>query len=158
MKTFLKWAGIGLVALIVLRILVGGGTDQGTGSSQGSAVAKARPVDPPKQIYKTTAQQLFADYGANEVATDEKIKDKIVEVSGIVDSIDKSFTDSIIVTLRTSNQFMSAGMHVNDSEKQRAIVLKKGDRVVLQCEKMTRSLGSPVGSDCVFLPAKIKVK
>src|SRR5713101_1568757 len=72
-------------------------------SSQGNPVAETRHSNPPKRIYKTTTQQLFADYGANEVATDEKIKDKIVEVGGTVDSIDKSFTDSIIISLRTSN-------------------------------------------------------
>ncbi len=156
------WLVTGLLALWFIGIL--SSKNEKLSSSpvpaptSSSKNAPATFTDSPKEIYKITAQQLFADYGANEVATDEKIKGKIVQVGGTVESINKDFTDSIIVSLRTSNQFMSARMYVNDSEKQRAIVLKKGDRVVLQCKKMTRGMGSPVGSDCEFIQSKIKIK
>jgi hypothetical protein len=124
-----------------------------------SAYAKAAPRAPSetpatnapgKAVYKTTAQQLFSDYEANEVAADEKMMGRVVEVSGIVESIDKTFTDSIVISLSTSNQFMSARLHLLESEKQKAMALKKGANVVLVCERMRRIVGSPSGSDCQF--------
>ncbi|MCX0116691.1 OB-fold putative lipoprotein, partial [Escherichia coli] len=46
-------------------------------------------------MYNTTARQLFKEYEENEVATDEQLKGKLIAVRGIVQSIDKDFTDSI---------------------------------------------------------------
>lgn len=101
-------------------------------------------------IYKTTATELFSDYEKNEVNTDEKIKGKVVEISGSVQSIDKDFTDSIIIKLKTSNEFMPARLRIDDSQKQNAMMLNKGDEVTLRCQKMSRIMGSPSGRDCKF--------
>ncbi len=101
-------------------------------------------------IYKTTATELFSDYEENEVNTDEKIKGKIVEISGSVQSIDKDFTDSIIIKIKTSNQFMPAHLRVDDSQKQNAMTLNRGDEVTLRCQKVSRIMGSPSGRDCKF--------
>jgi len=101
-------------------------------------------------IYKKTATELFSDYEENEVNTDEKIKGKIVEISGSVQSIDKDFTGSIIVKIKTSNQFMPARLRIDDSQKQNAITLNRGDEVTLRCQKMSRIMDSPSGQDCKF--------
>lgn len=103
-----------------------------------------------KEIYQTTARHLFAEYEQNEVATDERIKNKKVILLGVIQSIDKSAFDSIIVNLETSNQFMPATMSMQDSVKQKVITLKKGNKVAITCESMSRLLGSPSGSDCIF--------
>ncbi|EHU9132986.1 hypothetical protein KZW37_002823, partial [Escherichia coli] len=94
--------------------------------------------------------QLFKAYDENEVATDEKMKGKLISVKGVVQSIDKDFTDSIIISLRTDNEFMPARMEMEDSEKSAAIALKKGQQVTVICERMSRIVGAPSGRDCVF--------
>lgn len=47
-------------------------------------------------------------YDENEVAADEKIAGWKVEVTGVVQSIDKDFTGSIVVLLKSDNNFMPA--------------------------------------------------
>ncbi|WP_214275981.1 OB-fold protein, partial [Escherichia coli] len=92
----------------------------------------------------------FKEYEENEVATDEQLKGKLIAVRGIVQSIDKDFTDSIIIKFRTENEFMPARMEMQDSEKSTAAALKKGEQVTVICEKMSRIVGSPSGRNCVF--------
>ncbi|WP_261467553.1 OB-fold putative lipoprotein [Serratia fonticola] len=53
-----------------------------------------------------TANKLFNAYEENEVAMDEQMKEKLIAVTGIVQSIDKDFTGSVVIHLKTNNQFM----------------------------------------------------
>lgn len=52
-----------------------------------------------------SARELDSDYDDNEVAADQKYKGKILEVSGIVASIDSSVGDQAIVQLVGKNEF-----------------------------------------------------
>lgn len=111
---------------------------------------KAKAEAEANKPYETTAKKLFAEYEANEVATDERIGKKPVLISGTVTSIDKDFTNNIIIKLGTSNQFMSAMMRMEDSEKEKAMSLSKGQNVRILCKNMSRLIGSPSGRRCVF--------
>lgn len=123
----------------------------------------ATPSSPPtpKEVVKISANQLFNAYDDNEVATDEGFKGKLIQVSGMVQAIDKDAFDNIVINFKTSNQFMPAHMKMQDSEKSAAMALKKGVKASVQCEKMSRIVGSPYGSDCRFVddePAKPQKK
>ena len=141
MKKAFKWAGIGFLALIVIGIIAG--NDENTTSAAGTQ-------EKPAEVFKITSTELFNAYEANEVATDENLKGKLIEVSGTVDSIDKDAFDNIVIHLRTPNQFMSTSLQVDESEKGKAIALNKGTKVSIRCDKMMRVMGSPAGRDCVF--------
>lgn len=116
----------------------------------GDGPAASAPAAP-KEVLKVSAGQLFKAYEDNEVATDEGMKGKTVEVSGTVQAIDKDAFDNIVINLRTSNEFMPARMQMKDSEKAAAIAMKKGVKVAVQCEKVSRIVGSPSGRDCRFV-------
>lgn len=156
MKKFFKWVFYIFIALIVIGYLAG--KDEKNSSSANSS--QENPTAPvhhseeavasKKAVYQTTARKLFNAYEENEVATDEEIKGQLVSVTGIVQSIDKDFTDSIIISLKTDNQFMPARMDMKDSQKAAAMSLKKGKQVVIVCEKMSRLVGVPSGRGCVF--------
>jgi hypothetical protein len=45
------------------------------------------------------------------------MKGKLISVNGVVQSIDKDFTDSIIIGLQTDNQFMPARMEMEKLRK-----------------------------------------
>lgn len=105
---------------------------------------------PDKEIYQTTARHLFAEYEQNEVATDERIKDKKVILLGVIQAINKNAFNTIVVNLYTNNQFMPAMMGMNDSVKARVLNLKKGDKVAITCESISRIMGSPSGANCMF--------
>jgi hypothetical protein len=150
MKKILKWILYIVVALAVIGYFAGDKKDSPATESTSSESAPVTST-PAKEVYKTTASALFKDYDDNEVAADEKMKGKIIEVSGTVQSIDKDFTDSIIVRLKTSNEFLPAIMGIKDSEKSTALALKKGQKVVVTCAGMSRVVGAPSGRNCVFV-------
>ncbi len=146
MKKLLKWILYIFIGLVIIGYFAGN-NDKGSNSSYSSDTEAAAPQ---KEIYNTTARQLFKEYEENEVATDEQLKGKLIAVRGIVQSIDKDFTNSIIIKFRTENEFMPARMEMQDSEKSTAAALKKGEQVTVICEKMSRIVGSPSGRNCVF--------
>lgn len=86
---------------------------------------------------QVTAEKLFSEYEANEIAADQKYKDKVVVVTGTVEEIAKDLTGDIYVTLSTGE--MSVGSiqcffsddHVNDAAK-----LSKGQTATIKgmCE------------------------
>lgn len=158
MKKVLRWVFYIFIGLMVIGYFAdkkeGGNTSsnstQASHSESAANATAAEAVPSRKSLYQTTARKLFNEYDENEVAVDEKIKDKLVAVTGIVQSIDKDFTDSIIISLKTDNEFMPARMDMKDSEKATAMGLKKGKQVMIICERMSRIVGAPSGRKCVF--------
>ncbi|WP_077227939.1 MULTISPECIES: OB-fold protein [Enterobacteriaceae] len=65
-----------------------------------SVKANAGSDDSDGNVYRITAKALTAFYDENEVAADDKIGGRKVEVKGVVQSIDKDFND-------VSNRFES---------------------------------------------------
>ena len=116
----------------------------------GSESSNSTP-QPAKEVVKITATELFNAYDDNEVATDNRIGDAMVEVSGVIQAIDKDFSDDVVINLRTSNEFMPARMHMDDTQKGVASQLKKGQKVAISCQKMRRVIGAPSGSKCIFV-------
>ena len=106
--------------------------------------------EPTREVFRTNAIDIFNAYDSNEVATDENLKGKIIEISGIIESIDKNFEDAVVIVLETGEPFMSAILHMLDSEKQKAATLRKGQEIVIRCVGMKRIIGSPSGTDCTF--------
>lgn len=141
MKKAFKWIGIGFLALIIIGIIAG--------NDENAAAVSAAP-EKPMEVFKISSTELFNAYEANEVAIDEQMKGKLVEVNGTVESIDKDAFDNIVIRLRTPNQFMSTSLELAESEKGKAIALSRGTKVAIRCDKMMRLMGSPMGSDCVF--------
>jgi len=97
-----------------------------------------------------TATKLFNDYHANEVSADDEYKGRRLLVTGIVNSIDKDLTGSIIVRLTTSNQFMSVDADMRDSQKSNAATLSRGQKVSVSCTGAGMVIGSPQLSDCAL--------
>lgn len=148
MKKLLKWVGIVFGVLIAIGIIFG---EKPKGDGAAPAAAAPAAKEAAKEVVKLSAGELFSSYEANEVATDEKLKGKLVEVSGTVQAIDKDAFDKIVVRLRTTNQFMPASMYVDDAQKSKAMALNKGVKAVLRCERVSRMIGAPHGSDCTIL-------
>lgn len=115
------------------------------------AIAASAPAPKAKaQAAPVTAAQLFTDYKGNEVAADDKYKGKALLVTGTVSEVRKDFTESIIIGLRSSNQFMPVDAHVADSEKGKAAQTTKGASVVLRCEGKGMIVGRPQLGACTF--------
>lgn len=122
----------------------------GLSSPEKSATTKADHDASDDGVYRTTAKALAAMYDANEVAADDKIGGRKVEVNGVVQSIDKDFTGSVVVLLQSGNDFMPARFGMEETEKSKASRLIKGQAVSITCDKMMFLIGSPSGRSCRF--------
>ena len=76
-----------------------------------------------------SAKDLFEDYKANEIAADQKYKDKVLEVTGIVDSIAKDITDTMYVALKADQYIGSIQCYFDDAHGGQLANLKKGMKV-----------------------------
>ncbi|EPD0095646.1 TPA: hypothetical protein JX679_001108, partial [Escherichia coli] len=90
-------------------------------------------------------------YDANEVAADNEIGGRKVEITGTVQEIAKNFTNDVIVRLESGNRLLPVMLSMEDSEKPKASKLKKGQKIVVTCEKMQLFIGAPSGSNCTFV-------
>lgn len=117
-----------------------------------SQVADGKPKVPASDdgLYRTTAKALAELYSANEVAADDKIGGRNVEITGTVQDITKNFTDDVVLKLESGNRFMPVSLSMEGSEKAQASKLKKGQKIVVTCRKMRLFIGAPSGSDCTF--------
>lgn len=95
-----------------------------------------------------SAREIASDYDDNEVAADQKYKGKILEVSGIVASIDSSVGDQAIVQLVGKNEFQTVSTQGNNDFTQYATTLKKGQNIVLICKGDGEVIGFPQLKNC----------
>jgi TusA-related sulfurtransferase len=101
-------------------------------------------------VYQTTAEQLYQDYGTNAVATQNRIGDSSVRVTGSVTEIDEDVSGHPIVKLWASDG-QSVDMMLNDDQKSAAADLTKGEAVDIQCDKMQATSAAPRGSGCAVV-------
>lgn len=94
------------------------------------------------------ASRLWRDYNANEVAADNKYGGHEILVQGTVQSIEKDFMNSVILELRSSNQFMPTRAYLNSADVTQAARMSKGQRVLLTCTCKGKVVGSPVLKSC----------
>ena len=77
-----------------------------------------------------TAKDLTKTYDDNELAADQKYKDKILAVSGKVENIAETFGNAT-VSLQGHNMVSTVMCSFEDSEKPSVAALKKGQQITL---------------------------
>ena len=81
-------------------------------------------------------EQLYSEYAANEVAADEKYKDKIVLLTGMVTEIAKDYSGGISITLLTSSYSSGIQCMFSDDHIKETAKLVKGQKITIKgkCE------------------------
>lgn len=123
-------------------------TERGDEPSRTGISTPAQTPETTRTIYRTTAISLYRDYEANEVATDQKIGDALVEVSGTIKAIDKDMFNLPEIELEGGDEFNAVALTLDKSQLAAAGRLTKGQSVTIRCNKMGRSIDLPVGVDC----------
>ena len=100
-------------------------------------------------VYRTSVEQLYQDYDANEVAIQSKIADNPVRISGNVAEIHEDLGHPV-VTLHTGRD-NAADMVLTDDQRPAAAQLAKDDAVEIQCNRMQRIAARLHGSGCALL-------
>jgi len=108
-----------------------------------------------RPVYQITAEQLFQAYSANAVATQSRIGNSRIRITGTVAEIDEDASGHPVVRLLTSHDD-GAEMMLNDDQKAAAAELVKGEMVDVQCDKIQRdntrrTIAAPQGSGCALV-------
>ena len=101
-------------------------------------------------VYRTSVEQLYRDYDANEIAIQSKIGGSPIRVSGSVAQINEDISGHPVVTLHTSGGD-NAEMLLTDDQRSAAAQLSKEDAVEIQCNKMQRIATRLRGSGCAVM-------
>ena len=136
--------GIALLALIALWTW-GGSLQKEEAAKKAQLVTSTAPGTP------VTANELFLAYQDNEAAAQARFGNSVLDVTGVVQSVDLDFTDDPVVRLETDNQFMAAMVHLIDADKPKAANLSKGMKVTVRCAGIREVIGSPSLQDCAFV-------
>jgi len=114
--------------------------------SDKNAVERAREAPTNGHIYVTTMKDLQSAYETNEVAVQQEIGDSVIEVTGIVKSINAALGgDSARIETVGGGTIRLGG-----NEQSSAAKLHKGDKITFRCARMNYILGSPYGANCVI--------
>ena len=149
MKKIFKWIAIVFGIMVLIGVIVD--HEESDTSSNRESVSTSNSQTTQKKIYTTTARDLFDAYDENEVATDAELKNKVIRVSGTLQSIDKDFTNKVVLRLETSNPFLPASMELSSGQESRAASLRKGSAVTIECGSIMRLVGTPYGKRCALI-------
>jgi hypothetical protein len=96
-------------------------------------VKPSGPVEPPKPVATVTADELLAEYQKNEVAADQKYKDKLVQVTGKVAAVKKDLFGRYFVGLGTAheNEMFDVTCYLDSSATDDAAKLQQGENATL---------------------------
>jgi hypothetical protein len=101
-------------------------------------------------VYRTSVEQLYQDYDANEVAIQTKIADSPIRVSGTVAEIHDVTPGRPVVILHTGSD-SRADMVLTEDQRSAAAQLAKEDLVEIQCNRMQRIESRLHGTDCALM-------
>jgi putative nucleic acid binding protein len=117
-------------------------------------VAATAPADALPPLYSTTAEQLYQDYNANGVATQNRIGNRRIRIAGNVTEIDEDAAGHPLVKLSTGNApGAGAEFRLNDEQRAAAAELVKGQVIDIECAHMQHVAALPEGSGCALVPA-----
>jgi hypothetical protein len=90
------------VTIVVILLMLAGSQLQSPGASRPASQAQTQgtPASAP-EVIKVNARRIVDDYKANEVSADAKYKGKLIEVSGVVDTIGKDLLDTPFISLQS---------------------------------------------------------
>jgi hypothetical protein len=106
-------------------VLACDGASSSSGGSSASASAEAS--------VKVDAATILKEYEANEVAGDNKYKDKIVEITGVVESVGKDLLDDVYISVGTGAEFEIATVQcfITKDHVEKSASLQKGQKITV---------------------------
>ena len=138
-KTLKNTLSAGVLAIF---IILGGGSLDTDGDAEKISVATPD--------YVLSANKLFKEYDKNSVAADAKYEDKIVVVSGTIQSIGKDITDTAYLVIGGSG-FLD-GVQCTLPKGQEGLVARvsKGQYITLKGKVSGQIMGNVLVNNCTF--------
>lgn len=103
---------------------------------------------PQYEQYPITAVQLFNEYEANEVAADNKYKNKIVVVTGTIESIGKDIFDEAYIRIKAGGSYNGILCSFSDEYLNAFNKISKGQKITITGKVSGFMMGSVIVNDC----------
>jgi len=135
-----------VAAIIVLAVIIPKGD-----SKPVSASPSVESPEVSEALISVSASDLYTQYDENEVNADKLYKDKLLQLSGVVDSV--SVTLGQIQVIINDGQEWSLVMvfcDFEDYQSDAVSALKKGDNVIIQGRCRGKAL-TPALDDCAII-------
>lgn len=104
-----------------------------------------------QSVLKIKASELSRAYDENEASADSKYKNKILEVTGIVTSIDKDVTDQTVIILRGVDDFNGVHAAMKEDQEKISVQVRKGMKITVRCKSEGEIVGSAMLEKCSFV-------
>lgn len=141
---------ISAIAYIIGLVIMGAGI--AGAAAQAERDRTAAEVDAAAEVIVVNAPDLVADYEANEVAADRKYKGKILEVSGIIDSMGKDRADTpyIILAAGRRDTFRMVHCSFSGGEESELAALATGGNIAIRGKCNGLAMGNvQIGSSVI---------
>ena len=128
-------------ALTIFIILGGGSYDTDGGAEK---IAAATPD------FVLSANTLYKEYERNSVAADAKYEDKIVKVSGTVQSIGKDITDTAYLVIGGTGFLDGVQCMLPGGQESAVANVREGQFVTLKGKVSGEMMGTVIVRNCSF--------
>ena len=138
-KTLKNTLSAGILSIF---IILGGGSMDTDGGAEKISVATPD--------YVLSANKLFKEYDKNSVAADVKYEDKIVVVSGAIQSIGKDITDTAYLVIGGSGFLDGVQCTLPSGQEGLVARVRKGQYVTLKGKVSGQMMGNVLVNNCTF--------
>jgi hypothetical protein len=132
------WEKIGGVLLVLIVVTACGDMSSGSGQNLSSA----------EPDFKVSCSAIASEVEANEARASAKYSDKVIQISGRVDSIDEDMWGDPIVNLSDGQEYSFNSCRLSGVSLDVAISLNKGQSVSFKCNDFSELIGSASLSNC----------
>ncbi len=140
MKNWLK--NILSAGALTIFIILGGGSYDTDGGAE--KIAAATPD------FVLSANTLYKEYERNSVAADAKYEDKIVKVSGTVQSIGKDITDTAYLVIGGTGFLDGVQCMLPGGQESAVANVREGQFVTLKGKVSGEMMGTVIVRNCSF--------
>lgn len=112
-------------------------------------VKNYRTIGVAKIMRGTDLLKISDDYKDNELAADDKYKDKLLLVDGEVSSVNEGIGGELYVKIKIPT-FIQPQLIFKDEERKKLISLHRGQQIVAKCVGAGTTFGIPQLKDCIL--------
>jgi len=149
------WAVTGsFIGFVFIMFVLAFATANDQPTASPANVSPSSTIPAPTAL-KVSAEKLYADYDANEVAADNVYEARTLQVTGFISSIDKGPMGGVHVRMGADQDGINdVDAAMNDGSESHAAQLVKGYPVTVVCTDVSRIIGSVMLDHCKFASAE----
>ncbi len=148
-KFYKKWWFWALAVIVFIMVVA----NSGDSTSTPGQTATNQEAQQPAVAIKVTAEALRQAYKTNQVSADQQYEDKLVEISGTVDTIGKDVLDEAYITFQPKDPYAFDKVQCMFSSTEEGSIanLRKGQSVVVQGKVSGSMITSVIVRNCKLI-------